>query len=81
MGSGQPVECASVSEALRAIKSNDRIYVHSVAATPLTLLEGTRINFVFQQLIVQMRIAGLAQRAPELKGIEMYHLLHEKIDP
>ena len=34
-----PVICKTVAEAVQNIKSNDVLYVHSVAATPLSLLE------------------------------------------
>ncbi|KAI8927490.1 acetyl-CoA hydrolase/transferase family protein [Entophlyctis helioformis] len=35
----QPVVCSTPEEAVSSIKSGDRVYVHSVAATPLTLLD------------------------------------------
>eukprot|EP00842_Homolaphlyctis_polyrhiza_P003886 jgi/Hompol1/4499/HPOL_001787-RA len=35
----QPIVCSSPEEAVSHIKSRDRVFVHSVAATPLTLLQ------------------------------------------
>lgn len=35
-----PIVCKTAAEAVQRIKSKDVVYVHSVAASPLTLLDG-----------------------------------------
>lgn len=56
----QPV---SAEEAVSCIKSGDRVFVHSVAASPQTLVQ------------------ALANRAGELKNVELYQLHTEGIAP
>lgn len=56
----QPV---SAEEAVSCIKSGDRVFVHSVAASPQTL------------------VRALANRAAELKNVEVYQLHTEGIAP
>ena len=46
----------SAAEAVSAIRSGDRLFVHSVAAAP------------------QRLVAALADRAPELEGVQIYQL-------
>ncbi len=46
----------TAAEAVALINSNDRVYVHSVAAAPQTLIQ------------------ALADRAPELHDVQIYHL-------
>jgi len=53
----------TAEEAVSLINSNDRVYVHSVAAAPQTL------------------IRALADRAPELHDVQIYHRRPGRLHP